>query len=96
MGNNNNNNNNRVEDLSLAALGEKHPPASSDLSDLPAQQPGQCLSVDKAEVRRAVLSFPPGSAGGPDGLRSQHIRDMLLCQETGTEFLSALTDFGLI
>jgi len=51
------------------------------------------MSVDEDEVRRAVLSFPPGSAGGPDGLRPQHIRDMLTCQEAGTEFLSALTDF---
>jgi len=40
-----------------------------------------------------VLSFPPGSAGGPDGLRPQHIRDMLFCREAGSEFLSALTAF---
>ena len=50
------------------------------------------MSVDEAEVRRAVLSFPPGSAGGPDGLRPQHIRDMLMCQEAGAEILSILTD----
>jgi len=49
--------------------------------------------VDESEVRRAILSFPAGSAGGPDGLRPQHIRDMLMCQEAGAEFLSALTDF---
>jgi len=51
------------------------------------------MSVDEAEVRQVVLSFPTGSAGGPDGLRPQHIRDMLMCQETGAEFLSVLTDF---
>jgi len=51
--------------------------------------------VDESEVRKAeaVLSFPAGSAGGPDGLRPQHIRDLLMCPEAGPEFLSALTAF---
>ena len=49
------------------------------------------MSVDEAEVRQVVLSFPTGSAGGPDGLRPQHIRDMLMCQEAGAS--SVLTDF---
>ena len=62
---------------SLNALREKHPPASSDLSDLPSPQSDQCLSVNESEVRKAVLKFPAGSSGGPDGLRPQHIRDML-------------------
>ena len=78
---------------SLNALREKHPPASSDLSDLPSPQSDQCLSVNESEVCKAVLKFPAGSSGGPDGLRPQHIRDMPLCQESGAEFLSALTDF---
>ena len=70
-------------------------PASSDLSDLPAPQPGQCLSVDEAEVRRAVLSFPPGSAGGPDGLRPQHIRDMGLSLNVAKCELIAHTDLQI-
>jgi len=78
---------------SLNALREKHPPASSDLSDLPRSQPDKCMSVNDSEVRKAILSFPAGSSGGPDGLRPQHIRDMLLCQESGADFLSAVTDF---
>lgn len=78
---------------SLSALREKHPPSSSVLTDLPAPQPQQCLSMDESEVRKAVLSFPAGSAGGPDGLRPQHIRDLLMCREAGPEFLSALTAF---
>jgi len=40
-----------------------------------------------------VLSFPAGSAGGPDGLRPQHIRDMLLCREAESGFITALTAF---
>ena len=41
------------------------------------------LVTDEAEVRRAILSFPAGSAGGPNGLRPQHIRDLVLCRESG-------------
>jgi len=40
-----------------------------------------------------VLTFPAGSAGGPDGLRPQHIRNMLLSRESGSELHSALTTF---
>ena len=62
----------------LKALNEKHPAASSTLSDLPAPQLSEhCLSVDENEIRRAALSFPAGSAGGPDGVRPQHIRCLL-------------------
>ena len=78
---------------SLAKLQEKHPRASVIAEDLPSSSQLQSLSVDESEVRRAVLSFPAGSAGGPDGLRPQHIRDLLLCRETGSDFLSALTAF---
>ena len=77
----------------MNALREKYPPSSSVLTDLPAPQPQQCVSVDEYEVRKAVLSFPAGSAGGPDDLRPQHIRDLLMCREAGPEFLSALTAF---
>jgi len=78
---------------SLDKLRQKHPQASVRAAELPRPLQSQCLSVDESEVRRAVLSFPAGSAGGPDGLRPQHIRDMLLCKEAGSGFLTALTAF---
>ena len=37
--------------------------------------------MDEDDVREAVLSFPAGSVGGPDGLRPQHLRDMVRCHE---------------
>jgi len=81
-------------DESLAKLRDKHPAASMKATDLPIpSQAARCYLVEESEVRQAVLLFPPGSAGGPDGLRPQHIRDMLLCREAGPEFLSALTAF---
>ena len=77
----------------MAKLQDKHPSASLDPVDLPPPSQAGCLLVDENEVRCAVLSFPSGSAGGPDGLRPQHIRDMLLCREAGSDFLTALTAF---
>jgi len=78
---------------SLAKLQEKHPQATVKADDLPPSSPVQSLSVDESQVRLAILSFPAGSAGGPDGLRPQHIRDLLLCREAGSDFLTALTAF---
>jgi len=77
----------------LSALRKKHPPSSSVLPNLPAPQSQQCLSVDECEVRKVVLSFLAGSAGGPDSLRPPHIRDLLMCRKAGPEFISALTAF---
>jgi len=77
---------------SFSKLREKHPQASSQPGNLPPVSRDNCLSVDESEVRRAVLSFPAGSAGGPDNLRPQHLHDMLLCRESG-DFLTALTAF---
>ena len=34
------------------------------------------ISVVDGEVARAILSFPNGSAGGPDGLKPQHFKDL--------------------
>jgi len=47
--------------------------------------------VDEDDVRKAILSFPVGSAGDP--LRPQHLRDMVLCKEAGPELITALTGF---
>lgn len=77
----------------LASLRDKHPTSSGKLDELPSPSCDNSLVTDEAEVRRAILSFPAGSAGGPDGLRPQHIRDLVLCRESGPQLLSALTGF---
>ena len=77
----------------LQKLQDKHPAASGGLDDLPDINPDSALSVTEIEVRQAVLSFPAGSSGGPDGMRPQHLKDMMLCRESGTDFLAALTGF---
>ena len=59
-------------------LQQKHPhphPASSiipfaETTGLPP------ITVSEEEIIRAIRSFPNDSAGGPDGLRPQHLKDM--------------------
>ena len=47
------------------------------------------------EVGRAIRSFPSTSAAGPDGLRPQHLKDMIgyAAGEGGHLLLKALTEF---
>jgi len=49
--------------------------------------------MTEEEVIRAVRSFSPGSAGGPDGVRPQHFLEMISCRESGPKLRSALTGF---
>jgi len=77
----------------LAKLRRKHPPATVDACTLPAPQPDSCLSVVEADVRKGIMSFPAGSSAGPDGLRPQHLKDLVSCQERGPDLLTALTGF---
>ena len=58
---------------------EKHHPAFKSAAVLPEVSQASSFIVDEDDVRKAVLSFPAGSVGGPDGLRSQHLREMVLC-----------------
>ena len=49
--------------------------------------------MTEAEVAKTIKSFPPGSSGGPDGLRPQHLLDLIKCAESGGELVSAITAF---
>ena len=81
-----------VSEDSLAQLQFKHPHATPLASCLP-ELTLPSLSLDESGVRSAILSFPAGSSGGPDGLRPQHLKDMLSIDLEGVGFLSALTGF---
>ena len=47
------------------------------------------------DVIQAVLSFPTGSAGGPDGLRPQHLKDLVTysLSEGPNRLIGSLTEF---
>jgi len=75
----------------LALLQAKHPIRQHDRRATPSSIVPP-LSVSNAEVLTAVRSFNPGSSGGVDSLRPQHIQDMLYVS-SAESLLSALTDF---
>ena len=62
-----------------SALVAIHPQSHPHSSYPPAPSVSDYLSISIAPglVAQAILSFPAGSAGGPDGLRPQHLKDLL-------------------
>ena len=61
----------------LKSLREKHPKPHPD-SVIPTQQTIQSpIIVTASDVMKAIQSFPNGSSGGPDGLRPQHLKDLI-------------------
>ena len=67
----------------LQKLREKHPPATLNADSLPLPNHDSHLSVVESDVRKAAMSFPAGSSGGPDGFRPQHLKDLLSSREAG-------------
>jgi hypothetical protein len=80
-------------DAVLSSLQEKHPPSSLDEYVLPL--PDQSLSpvVSEDAVKKAIASFPAGSAGGPDGLSPQHLKVLVGSRIAGPDLLTAITGF---
>ena len=85
------------DEATLGLLERKHPPAPSDLS-LPGPPgvdgPTPTLASEE-DVRKALASFRPGSAGGPDGLRPGHLSALVSRKtgEAGVRLLASLTEF---
>lgn len=76
----------------LAALKTLHPPAPPDRRNVPTSII-PALQVTPADVRVAIMSFPNGSAGGPDGLRPQHLKDLIAGCSDDASLLISITDF---
>jgi len=69
----------------------KHPKSPDDRRNVPMAR-GAPLECTTSDIVSALRSFKPGSAAGPDGLRPQHIQDMvlrfgdyILCSEEGVQ-----------
>ena len=87
-----------ANDTTRAVLSSKHPAPRPDsvLRSPPSSNEVEgALSVVIGDVLRAVRSFPSGSAGGPDGLRPQHLFDLTSASagQDGEALLGALTSF---
>ena len=86
---------NAVETFS--GLKEKHPPMhpNSWFPPLVEGTTSTQISISEEDVCHAIRSFPRGSAGGPDGIRPQHLSDLTSAsaERDGRKLLSALTSF---
>ena len=88
-----------INQETLSELKAKHPPAHPDSNFPPApESPALLAEITEREVARAIKSFPCGSAGGPDGLRPQHLKDLTSesAERGGKELLRALSSFILL
>ena len=82
-----------TEDV-ISMLRLKHPPAPEN-ENMP---PPPCstdtpLIVTEGQVRQSILSMPTGSAGGMDGIRPLHLRQLTSAEtgEAGVRLLASLT-----
>lgn len=80
---------------SLKALVTKHPSAPVNRRQPPVNY-FQALVVSSEQVLKAIKSFPPGSSGGPDYLRPQHLKDMTERQIGGTLLISLTCFINLV
>ena len=85
------------DDVTAAALRIKHPVRFMSVS--PTQLPSSSDSTRcllESDILAAVKSFIPGSAGGPDGLRPQHLKDLTSASagDAGRRLLTRLTEFA--
>ena len=74
----------------LTQLQLRHPSAPHDRRDIPPPATFIPLQVSENDVIHAICSFPAGSAGGPDGIRPQHILDLVNCKESGVGMLTSI------
>ena len=63
-----------MNEATLEALKGKHPAPHPDSTIPSAKGTSQHFPISKEEVAQAICSFPKSSAGGPDGLRPQHLK----------------------
>ena len=70
---------------------DRHPQIPS--ARIPFNDPRytNALQVSEKDILLALRSFPAGSSGDPDGLRSKHLLDLCNCKATGQSLLSAIS-----
>ena len=76
-------------------LRDKHPPPPSHRRPFPPTTSAP-MFITSDDLRRAIHSFSPGSAGGQDGLRPQHLVDMTDARVSGTLRDSLVTFTNLV
>lgn len=89
------------DSTTLAALRSKHPsksvtPVDSVQTPTFSTDDGPSIIAETENIIAAIKSFPNGSAGGLDGLRPQHLKELTSaqCGHAGEQLLSSLTEFA--
>ena len=85
-----------LNEATLSDLRSKHPPPHPDsCNPPPPQEDSACVVVSEKGVAKSIDSFPNGSAGRPDGLRPQHLKDLTSpsAEGAGVRLLRCLTAF---
>ena len=82
------------DEATLDALRQRHPPAPGDRAAPPDPTLYSAMQVTESDVTKAIRSFPVGSSGGPDGLRPQHLIDMISSVGDGQALVTSIT--GLV
>ena len=85
----------RADEEALKLLLEKHPPSCPDSSFPPLDMQFVPPTMSSTDVIQAVLSFFTSCAGGPDGLRPQHLKDLVTysLSEGPNMLIGSLTEF---
>ena len=84
------------DDVTADALRTKRPSrAASDIPPPTLSSRDVCLCLQESEIRAAIKTFVLRSAGGPDGFRAQHLKDLTgaLVGDTGRRLLAQPTEF---
>lgn len=66
------------DETTLKTLRDMHPLAHSEFTYPQPQASQEVLQVTSSIVRKAIFTFPSGSAAGPDGLCPQHLKDLIV------------------
>lgn len=80
------------DDITLSALLTKHPPHPQPTNFPSPPEDLLVMPVLEDEVLKAISTFPPGSAGGLDGMRPQILKD-LCSQGNGDDLKEAICAF---
>ena len=78
-------------DATYIKLLERHPAPPNNRTPAEDTDNATAIQVSETEVMHAIRTFPAGSSGGPDGIRPQHVLDLVSCRESGSALLTAIT-----
>ena len=81
------------DEATVNALRAKYPITSANGRPAAARQDYTVLQITQADIIAVTKAFPTGSLGGPNGVRPQHMIDMVSNKENGRTRITSVTSF---